>query len=345
VAELEAKLRRYYGVRHALSVSSATSGLMALALALDLRSAEFVTTPYTFGGTLAGWLMLGNRPRFADIGSHDLGLDADAARRLMTPATKAVLAVDIFGIPSDCRALRRLADDFGIWYIADAAQSLGSLRDGLPGSALADALVVSFTAGKTIFAGEGGAILTNHSDLYDKLLWFSQHPERQRREVSLAAWNDFGLNARIHPLAAVWANATFDASLVKLHQHQRRCSRVVGLLNRCEPVDRIEFADRDIVPSFCRLTASWKASAHPEELLARLAANGIGARIEPSPVRLVYRQPAFQAQYTVDKPECPVAERQETARFCVMRNADSCSDGPDIFVPAPSGTLHGREQA
>src|ERR1700755_2002547 len=67
VADLETKLRELYEMKHALCVSNATTGLFALALAAELRRNEFVTTPFTYGATLAGWLMLNNRPLFADI--------------------------------------------------------------------------------------------------------------------------------------------------------------------------------------------------------------------------------------------------------------------------------------
>jgi dTDP-4-amino-4,6-dideoxygalactose transaminase len=319
VADLEEKLRRHYGMRHALCVSNATSGLLGLALAIELREAEFVTTPYTYGASLAGWLLLGNRPRFADIAPHDLGLDPDAVIRTITPATKALLSVDIFGIPSDSRTLRQLADEFGIWYVADAAQSFGSQRDGLPGAGFADAIVVSFTTGKTVFAGEGGAILTNHSELYEKLLWHTQHPERQRRELSLALWNEFAVNARIHPIAAVWASVAFEASLNALSERRQWCFEVIDLLNASGKVEPIEFRKRHIAPSFYRLTASWKAKPFSAKLCTWLLANGTSARIEPSPVRLIYQQPAFQARYEpAEKPCCPTAEHQERTRFCIV---------------------------
>jgi perosamine synthetase len=178
-------------------------------------------------GALGPWLLLGNRPRFGDIDAHDLGLDAHAARCVITPETRALLAVDTFGIPSNTRALRQLADEFGVWYVADAAESLGSVRDCIPGSSLADALVVSFTTGKTVFAGEGGAVLTNHPDIYEKLLWFCQHPDRRRRELSLSVWNEFALNCRIHPLAALGANTAFQSSLDALVG--RRAARVAAI--------------------------------------------------------------------------------------------------------------------
>jgi perosamine synthetase len=325
VAELESKLRNLYGMRYALCVSSATAGLLGIALALGLRGHEFVTSPYTYGGSLAPWLALGNQARFADVDPH-LNIDPDHARGVISQATKALLAVDIFGVPSDTKSLRRLADEHGIWYVADAAQSLGSRRDGLPGSALADALVVSFTVGKTLFAGEGGAILTNHDWLYEKLLWHTQHPDRQRRELGLYVWNEFAFNARIHPLAAVWANATVEASLEVLEAHRRWCFRVIELLNESGYTEQIQFAERGILPSFFRLPASWRTKVKPRSLSRYLVENGIKAAVEPAPYRIVYRQPAFCAQYGVpEPPSCPVAECKENTRLCVDRveEADS----------------------
>src|SRR5205085_11105917 len=97
VAELESKLKRHYGVRYALCVSNATVGLLALALALDLKRHEFVTSPFTYGASIAGWLLLGNTPRFADIDPMSLALDCESARKAVSRKTRALLAVDIFG--------------------------------------------------------------------------------------------------------------------------------------------------------------------------------------------------------------------------------------------------------
>src|ERR1035441_3446562 len=149
VALLEARLQAHYGMQFALCVSNATTALLAIALALELAGDEFVTTPYTWGGTIAPWLILGNQPVFADIEGQTLGLDAESARGAITPGTAAILAVDVHGVPSDTASLRRLADHYGIPYIADAAQSLGAFRGGAPASSLADAVVVSFGPGKS----------------------------------------------------------------------------------------------------------------------------------------------------------------------------------------------------
>src|SRR2546427_10420526 len=78
IAELETRLRNFYGVRHALCVSNATVGLLAIGKALGLSRDEFVTTPYTYGASVAGLLWLDNRPVFADVESDTLALDPKA---------------------------------------------------------------------------------------------------------------------------------------------------------------------------------------------------------------------------------------------------------------------------
>lgn len=322
IATLEARLRDFYGMKHALLVANATLGLCAIAKALDLAQSEFVTTPYTYGATIAGWLWLGNCPVFADIDPHTLALDPEAVQKAITSRTKAILAADLFGIPADMAALRRVADEYGIWYIADGAQSLGASRDGRPASSMADALVVSFTVGKTICAGEGGAIMTNHDALYEKLVWHTQHPERQRRQLGLHLTNEFGLNARIHPLAAQCANAVFDQSIKRLQEHQQRCFMDIHELNALGLTEPIRFRQENIVPSFFRLTAAWKGKAQAQALVKELGR----VQLAEPPVRLIYRQPAFLAQYgrRFKQPSrCKAAECQAVRRFCVVRKTES----------------------
>jgi dTDP-4-amino-4,6-dideoxygalactose transaminase len=320
VADLERKLRELYGSRYALCVSSATTGLLAVALALGLRRSEFLTTPYTYGGTLGVWLMLANRPMFADIDRETLTLEPRSARRLLTPRTRAILSSDIFGIPCDSLTLRKLADEHGLWYVADAAQSFGAWRDGLPASSLADAVILSFTAGKILDVGEGGAIITNHRDLYEKLIWWTQHPHRQHRDLGLDTENEFGLNGRIHPCAALQASTAFAECLQALKIRRQRCFEILDLLNTSGLVEPISYTRKNIEPSFFRLTAAWQGVPCPQELLTLLRNHGITSEVVPAPVRLVYSQPAFIAQYgrkVRSTPQCPVAEDQAAKRFAL----------------------------
>ncbi len=297
VAALETKLKAHYGKAYALCVSNATMGLFAVAVALNLKGVEFVTTPYTYGASLAGFLWQENRPIFSELELQTLTLNPESVRQQITPNTKAILAVDILGNPCDTIALRSIADEYGLWYIADAAQSLGSYRQGMPGSKLADAVVVSFTVGKSVFAGEGGAILTDSAELYQKLVWLTQHPHRQKRDVGLCLTNEFALNARIHPLAAIIANATFEASLQQLRQEQDWYFQAIAVLNQTGLTESIEFQRDEIVPSFFRFCAAWRKEKQERELLAQLRGRGFNFQLQPLPLQFIPAQSAFQAQY------------------------------------------------
>jgi dTDP-4-amino-4,6-dideoxygalactose transaminase len=320
VALVEEKLKRHYGVKHALCVSNATTGLLAVAYALNLKNSEIVTTPYTYGGSIASWLLLGNRPRFADIDRHTLSLDVSAARRAITRKTKALLAVDVLGNPSDTTALRKLADEYGLWYVADAAQSFGAERDGRPASSLADVWVVSFTTGKTLFAGEGGAVLTNNTELYQRLVWHTQHPTRQIKVLGPSFFNEFAINARIHPLAAVWAAAAFDESLAQLRRYQEKCFDFIEALNEIGLTTPVSFKSEGIKPSFFRISVAWKRRERAAALLSALHLRQYTARIMPMPIALLYQQAAFIAKlrhrYDVVS-GCKQAERQSKIRFCI----------------------------
>jgi len=171
---------------------------------------------------------------------------------------------------------------------------------------------------KTLCAGEGGAVLTNRRDIYEKLIWWTQHPHRQRRELALALDNEFALNGRLNPLAAALANCRFEAALAQLDAHRQECFHIIDQLNQSRTTEHIDY--NGMSPSFCRLTAAWKRSAVPEELCNELRFGGIVCEVSPNPIRLVYKQPAFRAQYgsRLDaKPNCPNAERQERRRFAI----------------------------
>jgi perosamine synthetase len=319
VASLEEKLEQHYGMKYALCVSNATAGLWAIAQALDLGGTEFVTTPYTYGASLAGFLQLDCHPIFADIDPHTLTLDPDAVRQVITPQTKAILAVDIFGIPCDSFALRTLADEYGVWYIADAAQSLGACRNGLPASSLADALVVSFTFGKSVFAGEGGAILTDNIEIYQKLIWWTQHPMRQKRELSLNLDNEFAINCRIHPLSAVWADAIFIESLDAVNENRSKNFVIIDALNSFRLTEPIDFQEQDILPSFFRLSTAWKENEKSSDLIRCFMDKKCSVRIEQSSLQLIYSLPAITEDLIFHEKyfSCLRAENQVSKRIFI----------------------------
>lgn len=241
IADLEGKLRSFYGAKHALCVDSATNGLMYLLMAAGLKRREILTTPLSYGGTIAGALALDCKLHFVDI-DHNLCLSPEASRDVIrnNPQIQAVIAVDFAGNPHNIAALNKVCQEHGIWHFVDAAQSLGADYGIHDVSLFCDAMVVSFGSGKTVFSGgKGGAIVTNNTSLYEKLISICQHPHRQERDLGIGLSHEFALNGGIHPLAAILACDSFDDSLLTIRQKQQRMNQAIGVLSSFNSVSSI----------------------------------------------------------------------------------------------------------
>ena len=147
VPAFEATLAEATGAQHAVAFSSGTAALHGAAVAAGLQPGdEAITSPMTFVATANAVLYAGATPRFADVTTHDLLIDPDAVAAAVTPATRAIIAVDYAGHPADYEALRRIADAAPAGravLIADAAHSLGATRGGRTVGTLADLTVLS----------------------------------------------------------------------------------------------------------------------------------------------------------------------------------------------------------
>jgi len=323
IGELERRLAEHYGRQHALCVASATAGLHAVAHALELTGGEVVTTPFAWGGGVGSLLVAGARVRFADIDPANLSLEPEAAASAVGPSTNALLSVDVFGSPADDRALRRVADDRGLWLLHDGAQSFGALREGRRPGAYAHVLVLSFGVGKALSTGEGGAILTDDARLHERLIELTQHPLRHKREVGLAGTSELAMHARMHPVAAAWALVEFDAALARVARRQRAALRVLSAVETSGLCDPQGYSRRGVLPSFHRISAVWSGRPGAAALERHLWRTGVGRwRVAPSPVRLIPNDPRL-AEYPEawSSAATPKAERQAKSRFILKQEA------------------------
>lgn len=179
VPAFEDELAAYTGARHAVAFSSGTAALHGAATAAGLGPGdEAVTTPLTFVATANCVLYTGAEPRFADVDAGTLLLQPETVAAAITPRTLAILPVDYAGQPADYPALRAIADRAPggpLTIIADASHSLGATFDGRRVGTMADLTVLSFHPAKILTTGEGGAVLTDHDDLAERLRRFRNH--------------------------------------------------------------------------------------------------------------------------------------------------------------------------
>ncbi|MEM1382245.1 MAG: DegT/DnrJ/EryC1/StrS family aminotransferase [Pseudomonadota bacterium] len=152
----------YIGVRHAVSLPHATAGLHLALAALGVGPGDEVVVPaVTWIASVAPVVYVGAEPVFADIDPVTWCLDPQAAAAAITPKTKAILGVDLYGSMCDWPALRALAEAYGLALIEDAAEALGSTLHGRRAGAWGDAAAFSFHGSKTLVTGEGGMLVTD----------------------------------------------------------------------------------------------------------------------------------------------------------------------------------------
>lgn len=162
----EESMSKCCGTRHAIAVSSGTAALHLSVQGLGIGSGdEVITTPFSFIASSNVLLYEEARPRFVDISPDTLNLDPDAASRAITSSTKAILAVDIFGMPVDWPALSQIASKHNLRLIDDACHALGARIGGEPIGSWADAATFGFYPNKQVTTGEGGCITTNSDEL------------------------------------------------------------------------------------------------------------------------------------------------------------------------------------
>jgi perosamine synthetase len=167
-----------FGVRHAVVVNSATSGLMAAIGAVGVEPGdEVIVSPWTMAASATSILVWNAIPVFADIEPDTFNLDPAAVEAKITPRTRAIMVPDIFGHPADLDAIMALADRHGLKVIEDCAQSPWALYHGRRAGTVSHIGVYSLNFNKHIHTGEGGVCVTNEPELAERLQLIRNHAE------------------------------------------------------------------------------------------------------------------------------------------------------------------------
>lgn len=183
IKELEEKLCRITGARYAVVCSNGTAALHIAALAAGVGVGdEVITTPITFAASANCALYCGARPVFADINEETYNIDPAQVKALTTEKTKAVVAVDYTGQSVELEELLDHCHKHGLVLIEDGAHVIGTRYKGKYNGAIADMTTFSFHPVKTVTCGEGGAVLTNSEEYYQKLLLYRTHGITKERE-------------------------------------------------------------------------------------------------------------------------------------------------------------------
>ncbi|HZZ26609.1 MAG TPA: DegT/DnrJ/EryC1/StrS family aminotransferase [Pirellulales bacterium] len=209
-------------VKHAVAVSSCTTGLMLTYQGLGLTG-DIIVPSFTFMATISAAVWAGLRPVMVDVERHTHNIDPAAIEQAITPATRAIVAVHNFGNPADIAALEQIAKRRNLKLVFDAAHGFGARFQGVPVGPQGDAHVYSLSPTKLVVAGEGGIVATNSDELAEKI--------RCGREYGMGKAYDSlfaGINARMSEFHACLGRH----SLVLLEKHASRRQEIVALFRR-----------------------------------------------------------------------------------------------------------------
>lgn len=207
IEEFEQSIADYVGVDYCLSLNSGTSALHSLLLAYEIESNDEVIVPsFSFISTANSVLFMNAIPKFADIEESTFGLDPNSIKEKLSTKTKAVIPVDYGGQSCDIKKIKEITDENNLFLIEDAAESIGSTVDGKKVGSLSDSAMFSFCGNKVLTTGEGGAIVTNSKDIFEKIKLIRSHGrvngDQYFNDPSSSTYLNLGYNWRMSTLTA-----------------------------------------------------------------------------------------------------------------------------------------------
>jgi len=316
VSRFEGDFAHYCDARHAVGVGSGTDALWLALLALGIGPGdEVITVPMTFIATAEAISRTGARPVFVDIEASTYTMDPAGLARVVTPRTKAILPVHLFGQMADMDPILRFARARGIAVVEDAAQAHGARYDGHRAGSLGSAGCFSFYPGKNLGAfGEAGAVVTQDADLAERMRMFRDHGQVRKYYHAEIGWNCRmdGIQAAVLQVKLRYLDNRNERRRKHAARYARALQGIPGLvLPGCDPgrthvshIYAVRVADRK---SFMR----------------HLESRGIGCGIHyPVPVHL---QPAY-ADLGHRRGSFPVAERC-AAEFVSLPMYPELTDG------------------
>jgi dTDP-4-amino-4,6-dideoxygalactose transaminase len=270
VAELEERWAEYVGVKHAIAVSNGTVALEAIVAGLGIGPGdEVVTVSHTFNGTAAAIMSTGASPAFVDVEPDTYLMDASQLEACITPRTRAIMPVHLFGLVADMDMIAAVAERHGLAIIEDAAQAHGATYRGRHAGSFGHAMF-SLYATKNMTSGEGGLITTDDDRLADWLRVYRNQGMRQRYHHDI-----LGTNIRMTDIAAAIALC----QLAKLDRNNARRQAIAHAYG--EDLARLPVRTPVIPDGRVHVFHQYTVDVGPERdaIIADLHGAGIGAGI------------------------------------------------------------------
>lgn len=365
VRALQDAFIKHYGVKHALGFNSATSALHAAVAATGIGPGdEVITTPYTMSATATSILITGAVPVFADIEDETFGLDPASVEANITPQTRGIMAVNIFGHPARLGQLREIADRHGLFLIEDNAQAPDAVYAGCKAGTIGDIGIFSFNRHKVMQSGEGGVLITNSDKFALKAALVRNHGECVVDAMGIDdIVNTVGLNLRMTEMEAAVAQEQFKKMPAMNAERLKLAKRLTKGLSKLPGITPPKEAkDCQHVYYMYAIKYDEKVTGIPRNLFVE-ALNAEGCFLRAGYVRPIYLEPVYQrkicfgpngfpftanprnANLSYASGICPTCERLQDRDLMItaVTQPPQTDEDMDLFVEACSKVLANRD--
>ncbi|MEM3596655.1 MAG: DegT/DnrJ/EryC1/StrS family aminotransferase [Candidatus Bathyarchaeia archaeon] len=289
VSKFEKAYAEHVKAKHAIAVNSGTAALHLAVAAAGVKPGDEVIVPsFTFVATAEVIAALGAKPVFVDINPETYNISAEEIEEAITKKTRAIVPVDLYGLPADMKTIKEIADKHGLKVIEDSAQAHGALYMGKPPGTFADIACWSFYASKNMTTGEGGMITTNDDMLADKIRSMRSHGEVEKYMSVM-----LGYNYRMPEIEAAIGYVQLKRLPEFLEKRRRNAEKLAKKLEKAEKL-QLPKEPKGYRHSWYLFTVRLKNAkrAERDKIVVELKRNGIGAEVYYS--NPIHRMPFYK---------------------------------------------------
>lgn len=303
IERFEGAMADYIGRKHAVGVSSGTAGLHLCIKASGVAEGdEVITTPFSFVASANCILFERATPVFVDIDPKTLNIDPDSIEERITPRTKALLPVHVFGQPCDMDKIVALAAKYELPVIEDACEAIGAEYKDRKAGTFGRCAVFSFYPNKQMTTAEGGVILTDDERWAD--LFRSLRNQGRGKDGGWLAHERLGYNYRLDELSSALGVAQLDRIEELLAKREKVARKYNELLGKTEGV-QIPYISPQVRMSWFVYVVRLTPGIDRDKVMAELQENGIASRPYFSPIHL---QPFYRQMFGFKEGDFPITE-------------------------------------
>lgn len=226
VTQFEKNFAKFAGVKHAIAVNTGTAALHSAIVAAGVKQGDEVILPsFTFVATAEAVVMAGGKPVFTDIDPKTYNVSPAEIEKAITKNTKAIVPVDLYGLPAEIKPIREIVAKHGLALVEDAAQAHGATYEGKPAGVFADAACWSLYASKNMTAGEGGVVTTDDDEIAETVRLIRTHGEKAKYASLM-----LGTNYRMSEVQAAIGSVQLEklpAFVAKRRENARRLTKIL----------------------------------------------------------------------------------------------------------------------